>query len=249
MFGPLTAVARSLGQGLLQLLYPGTCWGCGKLLSPDQGSFCADCHGALTCDRSATCPRCASTVGPFINLDGGCPKCRDVPRAFERAFRLGPYEGLLREVILRMKYAQGEGLAEMVGALWAEHGGQRLSEAAANVIIPVPLHWLRRWQRGYNQSEALARALAIALKLPCRPGWLRRKRSTPKQISQAASVRRENVRGAFQAHPRAGLRGQTVLLVDDVLTTGSTAHEAARALRQAGAARVAVAVLAHDHAR
>jgi ComF family protein len=172
-----------------------------------------------------------------------------MPLAFARAFRLGPYEGLLREIILRMKHAQGEGLAEVVGALWAKSSGPRLAEAAADVVIPVPLHWLRRWQRGHNQSEALAQALADRLGLPCRPGWLRRRRATPKQTSQAPSARRDNVRGAFQASARSGLQGKAVLLVDDVLTTGSTAHEAARALRQAGAARVVVAVLAHDHAR
>jgi predicted amidophosphoribosyltransferase len=106
---------------------------------------------------------------------------------------------------------------------------------------------MRRLRRGYNQSEILARPLAGRLRLPCRPGWLRRGRRTPQQTLQPPAGRRENVRGAFRARAGAGLRGRTVLLVDDVLTTGSTAHEAARALRQAGAARVVVAVLAHDH--
>jgi ComF family protein len=143
-----------------------------------------------------------------------------------------------------MKHAAGEGLAESLGLLWAEHAGQRLRSAGATVVIPVPLHWRRRWSRGYNQSEALARMLATRLALPCRPRWLRRIRNTPQQTQQTPSARSENVRGAFAARPGSPLAGQTVLLVDDVMTTGSTAGEAARALRAAGAGRVVVAVLA-----
>jgi predicted amidophosphoribosyltransferase len=85
--------------------------------------------------------------------------------------------------------------------------------------------------------------------LPCRPRWLRRIRNTPQQMRQTPADRRDNVRGAFRARARPALRGQTVLLVDDVLTTGSTCSEAARALREAGAARVVVAVLAHSQGR
>ena len=112
--------------------------------------------------------------------------------------------------------------------------------------MPVPLHWWRRWTRGYNQSESLGRALAARLGLPCQGRWLRRVRNTPRQVDQSAAARRENVRNAFVAQGRPDLRGKTVLLVDDVLTTGSTANEAASALRKAGAGRIVVAVLAHS---
>ena len=94
-------------------------------------------------------------------------------------------------------------------------------------------------------SWALARRLAFHIGLPCRPFWLRRIRNTPEQkATPSTTARRENLRGAFQARPRPALAGKTVLLVDDVLTTGSTASEAAGALRTAGAKRVLVAVLA-----
>src|SRR5439155_26567449 len=104
----------------------------------------------------------------------------------------------------------------------------------------------RRWQRGYNQAAVLARALASGLQIPCDERRLRRVRATPLQTAVAPSARRDNVRGAFRAAADPRLRGQTVLLVDDVLTTGSTASEAARALKQAGVARVVVAVLGHN---
>ena len=123
-----------------------------------------------------------------------------------------------------------------------------LRAIGADTVIPVPLHWLRYWKRGYNQSEVLARGLAARLQLPCRTGWLRRIRNTPKQTAQTPAARRENVRGAFRTGRSADLSGRTILLVDDVLTTGSTCSEAARALRDAGAKNVMVAVLAHSRA-
>jgi predicted amidophosphoribosyltransferase len=110
--------------------------------------------------------------------------------------------------------------------------------------------WRRYVQRGYNQSEALARALAARLGLPCQPRWLRRTRNTPRQtVQESPTARRENMRGAFSARGRSGLAGKVVLLVDDVLTTGSTCDEAARALLQGGAAAVVVAVLARRDPR
>jgi ComF family protein len=241
----LRAAGRELGQGLLHLLYPNICGVCGRALLPDQLALCMPCRDALSADPYCACPYCAATVGPYVALENGCPSCRAHRFRFERALRLGVYDddSLLREVILRLKHATGEGLAELLGAFWAEHAEARLRELGADVVVPVPLHWWRRWQRGYNQSEALARALAARLDLPCKPRWLRRIRHTARQ-PKSATARRKNVQQAFRVRPCAALRGKTVLLVDDVMTTGSTADEAARALREAGAARVVVAVLA-----
>jgi ComF family protein len=246
MVNRLFAVGRELMRGLLRLLYPSLCEACGTVLAPEQGHFCAGCRSALVTDPYPSCLRCASTIGPFIHQGDGCPRCRDLSYHFERTNRLGPYDGLLRELVLRVKQPSGESLADHLGALWAEQAESSLRSLGADLVIPVPLHWLRYWQRGYNQSASLAGALAARLGLPCRPGWLRRIRNTPQQTAQSPAARRTNVHRAFRARARAELRGRTVLLVDDVLTTGSTCNEAARALREAGAARVVVAVLAHS---
>jgi ComF family protein len=159
--------------------------------------------------------------------------------------RLGPYEGLLRDTILRLKSPAGEALAEAIGVLWAGLMKPRLRPHRIAVVIPVPLHWRRRWRRGFNQSETLATAVAHELGVPCRSGWLRCVRRTGQQKGLAPTARRDNVRGAFRAASGVDLNGKAVLLVDDVLTTGSTASEAAKALRVLRPSQIFVAVLAH----
>src|SRR5579885_2102541 len=102
---------RALWQGLLHLLYPGACHVCDAPLPPDAGPFCPDCRKALTVDPHPQCPRCAGTVGPFAEVADGCTHCRGTSFPFAKVVRLGPYQGRLRDVILRMKHASGEGLA------------------------------------------------------------------------------------------------------------------------------------------
>jgi ComF family protein len=150
----------------------------------------------------------------------------------------------LREGILRTKQMGGEPVAEMLGRVFAEVRGRELSGLNADAVVPVPLHWRRHWQRGYNQAAATAREIAAALEVPHRSGWLRRVKPAVQHAQPSASARRENIRGAFAVGRRANVAGKRILLVDDVMTTGSTAGEAARVLRAAGAAAVAVAVLA-----
>jgi len=241
----LTILGRELLIGAQHLIYPGCCLLCGQPLAAAQTHFCSLCHRELFADRESLCPRCAGSIGPFTAIDGRCPACRKESFAFQQVLRLGRYEGLLREVILRLKKQRGEGLAELLGECWAKESVARFAAFHADAMIPVPLHWRRRWQRGYNQSAALCRGLASCLNLPFHPAWLRRVRHTPQQTSRPTPAERKaNVRGAFRARTGAPLAGRTILLVDDVMTTGATASEAARALRSAGASHVVVAVLA-----
>jgi ComF family protein len=235
---------RETLTGLVRLVYPPVCAVC-RAAAPERGpAICHACRAALTADRDGACPRCAAPVGPHAAVTVGCARCRDTPLHFDAAFRFGDYDGELRRVVLRMKSASGQELAECLGDLWAADAGATLATARADVVVPVPLFWRRRLWRGYNQAETLAHALAAALGRPCQPGWLRRSRDTPWQAQVSPSQRRGNVRGAFRCGRSARPAGLCVLLVDDVLTTGSTASEAARALKSAGAARVVVAVLA-----
>jgi ComF family protein len=235
---------RALGRGLLDLLYPPACFLCDQALPHGPGPFCAGCETALAADPYPACQRCAASIGPYVTTVHGCPACHADPFPFDGVLRLGEYGGPLRDAVLRLKFASQDDLGPALGRLWARHRRPALLAAGADVIIPVPLHWARRLSRGYNQAALVAEALAGELGKPCRPHWLCRPRRTARQTTQSATQRRQNLRDAFRAAPRAGLRGAAVLLVDDVLTTGATAAAAAKALRQAGAARVTVAVLA-----
>jgi ComF family protein len=240
----LTGAGRALAEGAVGLVYPGLCQTCGRPLSPIDDSFCDPCSRLLFTDLVPACPACAATVGQHGVVAGRCPRCRDEGFAFAAALRLGEYDGLLRQVVLRLKDRRGEGLAELLAQRWAARAASAFRSLGADVVVPVPLHFWRRMWRGYNQSAALAGALSRALGLPCQAGWLRRVRHTPRQTAQSASGRKENVRGAFAVRRGAPLAGRAILLVDDVMTTGATAGEAARMLRAAGAARAVVAVLA-----
>ena len=240
----LTNLGRDFLIGAGHLIYPDCCLLCGQPLAAEQARFCLGCRQELFTDSHEICPRCAGAIGPFAIIEGRCHACRNEAFAFEQVLRLGRYDGLLRDVILRLKNQRGEGLAELLGECWANELAARFASLPFDAMVPVPLHWRRRWQRGYNQSAALCRGLATALHVPYHPSWLRRVRHTPRQASQTPAGRKANVRGAFRTRSGASVKGRAVLLVDDVMTTGATASEAARALRAGGAERVVVAVLA-----
>lgn len=242
----LASLSRKLCGGLADLIYPNTCWVCGDVMPTEQRHLCAACLPRVTVDPFPTCPRCASTVGPHVVLQDGCPECRAESFAFDGAFRMAPYEGLLRDVILRMKQWTGEDLAEIIASHWGKLMAERLRPVNPDVTIAIPLHWQRRWRRGFNACDILALGLARELGIPCAARVLRRIRATAMQTEQhSAAARRENVKHAFQASHGGALTGKTVLLIDDVLTTGATANEAARALRAFKPKAIYVVVLAH----
>lgn len=251
MWHDLCRAGRLFWNGLLDLVYPPSCVLCGvcplephpELPNPPCSYFCRHCLPTLLQEPCQTCPRCAATIGPYALVEDGCSHCRSEAFAFDSACRLGRYEGDLRSLVLRIKHRSGEGIAELIGELFALAAQERLANYQAELIVPVPLHWTRRWTRGFNQSEALARGMAQRLKLPVVSSCIRRIRRTLPQASLSAERRRENVKGAFAAISSPILAGRTVLLVDEVMTTGATVQEAAKALRTGGASRVVIAVL------
>ena len=240
----LAHLGRDLLSGARDLVYPRHCLLCGQGLPPDQPHFCEACRQDAFADPHPVCPHCAGTIGPFAVVEGRCRACREERFPFEKVVRLGPYDGMLREVILRLKHQTAEGLAELLGECWAEQAAVRFEEARVDALVPVPLHWMRRWRRGYNQSAALCQGLSVRLRLPSQASWLRRVRNTPRQTTQTPASRKPNVRGAFVTRHPGVVKGRSILLVDDVMTTGATVAEAARALLKGGADRVVVAVLA-----
>ncbi len=239
-------IYTDLLRGISQLIYPNLCWACHTVSGPSSDLFCGECLPKLIRDPFPTCPRCSSSVGPHTVLTDGCPQCSGRSFAFDGAFRLAPYDGLLREVILRMKSWTGEDLAEALASVWANAMTQRVASLAADFVVPIPLHWSRRWRRGFNQSETLARVLANTLHVPYLPRLLRRSRATSPQSAQTGPTGRfENVRNAFDIRGSVDLQGKSIFLVDDILTTGATASEAAKALRAQKTKSIHVVVVAH----
>jgi ComF family protein len=193
---------------------------------------------------------CVSCGTPFLNRhpldeEGRCGLCRSGARGFDAAWCYGEYGGALRKLIHLFKYRRMRPLAKPLGILIAL-GLPRGVEF--DVVVPVPLHWMRRWRRGFNQSELLGRAVARRCGIPVLAA-LRRRRATRAQAGLTNAGRRENVDGAFEQNRRCSLEGKRVLLIDDVMTTGATAAACAKVLRRAGAKSVAVLALARADRR
>lgn len=245
---PLSRGLAALGEVLGDLVFPWACERCGDQGPGLSGPFCDDCrrellHAAARFGTDA-CPRCALPAGPDANVRKGCSKCRGVSLGHDAAVALGVYEGVLRELCLRLKREPEAWLAPWMGRLLAESLAQdRARWPEGSWIVPVPLHWWRRLRRGYNQAESIAEGLGRSLGLPVRRP-LRRVKATDKLASMKARERAQAMRGVFRASASGHLKGRTILLVDDIMTTGATAGAAARALKHAGARRIEVFVLA-----
>jgi ComF family protein len=200
-----------------------------------------------------TCSVCGEALHSPAFLEQTQPTCGMCQRAhppFEKAVAYGGYDGALRDLIHLLKFQQVRPAAAVLGKLLAETIAAvepSLPEGQI-AIIPVPLHARKRAQRGFNQSELIARAMLNQLNRPERfqicPNALLRRRETGSQIGLTRHQRRENLRGAFAIGDRAQVVKGNILLVDDVLTTGTTAAECARVLRRAGANGVYVATVA-----
>ncbi|WP_020471746.1 ComF family protein [Zavarzinella formosa] len=235
---------RDLLHGVRQLAYPNLCLWCRELHDDPAADFCQKCLAEFTTDPEAICPRCCLTVAPQVDVSAGCVQCRDIRFHFESATRLNTYKPPLSDVIVRMKRPPGEDLAESLAKVWADKMAAKMQPLKPDMVMPIPLHWRRRLWRGFNGPNLFAIALASRLRIPCRPRLLRRVRPTPSQTTLTVAQRRDNMRNAFAARKPKELAGKTVILVDDVLTTGSTLSEAAKALKSAGTATVHVAVIA-----
>jgi ComF family protein len=182
---------------------------------------------------------------PELDTDAGhCPHCRGQKFRFDAARTLGMHDGLLRQCVHRCKHSYHEPLAAALGQLLAESLQARPFAQQPELVAPLPMYWLQRLWRGANAPDTLAQAVGAVLGLPTLGDLLVCRRFLKHQSHLLPDERRRNVRGAFRVSWRYSIAGARVLLVDDVITTGATAQEASRALREAGASAVYVAALA-----
>lgn len=212
---------------VLDFMLPPRCPGCAAVVEDDH-RFCAACWMQLTFLTASGCVHCSRPLDVADDLS--CANCLAQKPDYDAVIAAVAYGDIAKRVVLRLKHARRPGLARTIAAVLAD----RLPDGA--MLIPVPLHRWRIWQRGFNQSVAIAKALADRRTIPYAVTTLRRKRATPMLRGLGPNQRKRAVRGAFDVVGR--LDGQHILLVDDVLTTGATANACARALKKAGAARV-----------
>ncbi|HVV94988.1 MAG TPA: ComF family protein [Hyphomicrobiales bacterium] len=234
---------RRFGGRLLDLALPPLCLGCGRPVG-DHRALCAPCWADF---HPIARPFCERLGTPFaIDLGPGAlsPKAIADPPAFDRARAVARFDGTARHLVHRLKYSDRLDLAPAMGR-WMRRAGSEVLDGA-DALVPVPLHAFRLWRRKFNQSAELARAIAVAGGPPVSYGALRRTRPTRPQVGLSASERARNLQGAFAVRPpgRAAVAGRRLVLIDDVMTTGSTLDAAARVLRRAGAASVDALVFA-----
>jgi ComF family protein len=252
-------LAERAATTLFFTLFPADCRICGSpLLRVSRLPVCASCLTAVRPLQGAYCAVCGEGLNIPMRLDAGggsnddvrCLLCQRIDPPFERAVAYGSYEGELRDLIHLLKFQQVRPAAKILGRMLAETMArlEQVMPVGKIAVVPVPLYAGKRAQRGFNQAEMITRA---ALKRISRPerfalcaGVLLRRRETGSQIGLTRHQRRQNLRGAFAAKDGTQIQKRDVLLIDDVLTTGTTASECARVLLRAGAARVWVATVA-----
>jgi ComF family protein len=216
--------------------------------------LCGGCWGRISRLTPPWCQVCGLALGQFVTgrappleVDAThvrCGQCRSRPPAFTYARSAARYEDPLRDALRAFKFAGRRALAAPLGDLMVEMGPSCLGVAAPDLLIPGPLHSRRERERGFNQALLLARRLSRGWNVPVRTEVLTRAAATRPQTDLTAAERRANVRDAFRLRRPDVVTGRHVLVVDDILTTGSTASACALRLREAGAAVVGVITVA-----
>jgi competence protein ComFC len=240
----MIAIHKSeLFQAAVSLLYPATCTLCGNNVRAGE-DLCNGCETKIARIVAPFCETCSEPFEGSITSAFTCANCTHRTIYFDAAVAAYRGRGVVREIIHEFKYGRQIHLRHLV-ARWlrAALDDKRLRDVSLDVIVPVPLHPARQRERGFNQASLLAELLSAQTSIPSKP-MLERIRYTTTQTALDRSERMENLHNAFRLRKNADVRGLRVLLIDDVLTTGSTLSECARVLKRAGATSVHAATAA-----
>ena len=223
---------RVCARWVLDFALPPRCAGCGMIVA-DVHSFCTECWMKIEFLGDAGCSTCGLPLQATESTV--CAACLARPPRIARTRSAVTYDDLSRGLAIRLKYGRKVAIARTMARYMAP-----LVQSADGepILMPVPLHRTRLWSRGFNQSALVVHELSRRLELRSEVLALRRTKRTPPLKGMSPLQRRKAVAGAFRVHDKKAIAGKTVILIDDVLTTGSTAEACARTLKRAGAARV-----------
>lgn len=229
----------------MEFIYPPQCPACRAEIEAATG-ICPDCWRQIAFLAGDLCRYCSAPLDRDLGPDGACDACVHHPPAWDRGAAAVLYEGVGRRLVLALKHGDRLDIAPLA-ANWMMRAGRDLI-ASSDLIVPAPMHWRRLARRRFNQAGELARAIALAGGAPhaFAPDLLIRRHATATQDGKTRGERMENVSGVFAVAPawRSSVPGGSVLLIDDVMTTGATLSECAEVCRRAGAAEVNVLVMA-----
>lgn len=246
-------LCRQSSKPLLDFLFPAACPLCHEPAENPDGSplgVCRPCREKLIPRPLVLCQGCGAPLGPFLAPSRQCFHCQRDTFAFSRAWSLGAFDGELRLAVLKAKEKNGELMTAALADLLYELHRREWSEDPPEVVIAVPHHWTDRLTTAHQASQTAALRLARRLHCKLDQRTIVKHTRTVRQASLNPTSRRENLRGAFAVRGKERLKGKRVFLVDDVLTTGTTAQRVASLLiREAGAKDVRVCVLARGIGR
>ena len=236
---------ENLKASLTALVFPDHCLQCEGALPVDTPrQWCDNCFHDLIGDEPETCLKCAAHLRQASPFELECAYCRNMAFRFDAAISIGNYRGALQTAVLDMKRSSCETTAYQFGSILGNLLLERTGDSVADLIIPMPIHWWSRLKRGYCAAAMIATGISAQTKIPINDSALRQIKKTKKQGMLSTTARFKNIRGAFSLRNPKVTQGKRILLVDDVMTSGATANEAAKVLKKAGAKHVYVAIVA-----